>query len=410
MVGGATMDVGVQPWAPKYAIVRPTLSGEPVASTAPPLKLAVDATSLLDRPTGVGVFTREILSRLGERPDLDVTAFTVTWRGRDGLAEELPPGVRPVGPAVPARVARTVWRHSDQLTADWLASGPDVVHGPNFVVPPGGGAAEVVTIHDLTAVRYPEMCTPDVLAWPGLLRRALARGAWVHTVSESVATEVREAFPEAGDRVVPVPNGITRPAPPSGRSGASRGYHLAGGTNYLLALGTVEPRKDLPGLVEAFDVLATRHRDLRLVIAGPDGWGAEALTAARDRCRHRGRIVRLGWVDDESRSALLRGASVVAYPSRYEGFGLVPLEALAVGTPVVATAVGALPEVLGEAVPLVPAGDPAALARAVDRVLTDRSHRADLLARGAARVAHFSWDRTAEGLVELYRRAAAARR
>ncbi|MGI8756036.1 MAG: glycosyltransferase family 4 protein [Acidimicrobiales bacterium] len=376
----------------------------------PSLRVTYDATSLLDRPTGVGVFAREVLAGIGDRPDLDVTAMAVTWRGRGRLADQVPAGVSVAGRPVPARLARAAWLRTDQPSARALAGPADVVHGPNFVVPPGGGAAEVVTVHDLTALHFPELCTPDVLAWPPLLERALARGAWVHTVSHFVADELRDRFPMAPDRVVAIPNGL-RPPPPAvpGRSDAAAGRRLAGGDRFVLALGTVEPRKDLPSLVAAFDTLAGDDANLRLVIAGPDGLGAEALTAARDHATHHRRIVRLGWVDDHHRLALLRAASVVAYPSRYEGFGLVPLEALAVGTPVVATSVGALPEVLGDAAILVAPSDPDALAAALADELAGDARRVDRLAAGARRVAAYRWDDTVDALVDLYRCAASAR-
>lgn len=372
--------------------------------------MGFDATSLLDRPTGVGTFAREVLAGLAGRPEVAVTAFAVSLRGGRRLRAAVPAGVRTSGRVVPARLARAAWLRGDHPTARFLAGPVDVVHGPNFVVPPGGPAAEVVTVHDLTALHHPGLCTPDVLQWPPLLRRALRRGAWVHAVSGFVADEVRGAFPEAGGRVVAVPNGHTAPAPPTARSAAARGRHLAGTDRYVLAVGTVEPRKDLPLLVAAFDRLAADDPDLRLVIAGPDGWGAAALTEAVDRARHRRRVRRLGWVDDDTRWALVRGAAVVAYPSRYEGFGLVPLDAMSVRTPVVATAAGAVPEVVDDAARLVPVGDLDALTDALAGVLTDEAVAAALVAAGTARVARFRWDHTVSGLVDLYGRAVAAGR
>jgi glycosyltransferase involved in cell wall biosynthesis len=306
---------------------------------------------------------------------------------------------------MPARLARWAWQRGSLPTAPMLAGPVDVVHGPNFVVPPGGGAREVVTVHDLTALHHPEMCTPDVLAWPGLVRRALRRGAWVHTVSEFVADEVRTAFPDAGDRVVAVPNGIRRPSPADASSDEATGRRIAGGDRFLLALGTVEPRKDLPSLVAAFDLLAGDDADLRLVIAGAPGLAAPALDAAVAASPHRDRIVRRGTVPDAERLALLRGASVVVYPSLYEGFGLVPLEAMAVDTPVVSTATGAIPEVVGDAALLVAPGDVDALAGAVAEVLGDEDLRARLVADGQRRVDRYRWEDTVEGLVALYRSA-----
>lgn len=382
-----------------------SVSAQPPAE--PALRVSVDVTSLLDQMTGVGVFAHEVVTGLAARPDVDLSVFAVSWRGRDRLHQVVPSGARVHARPMPARLARMAWARFDVPTARQLAGPADVVHGPNFVVPPGGGAAEVVTVHDLTALRYPEMCTSDVLEWPGLLRRALRRGAWVHTVSEFVADEVREAFPEAGDRVVAVPNGVAVPPPADLTTDAGAGHHLAGGERYVLALGTVEPRKDLPTLVAAFDQVAGADADVKLVIAGGDGLAVDELQSAVARAAHGDRIVRLGRVTNAHRLALLRGAKVVAYPSRYEGFGLVPLEAMSVGTPVVATAVGAVPEVVGDAALLVPERDPGALASAIAQLLGDRALRETLSDAGLEHVGAFTWERTVEGLVSLYGAASA---
>jgi glycosyltransferase involved in cell wall biosynthesis len=374
------------------------------------LRLALDTTSLIGTRTGVGTLTAELLARLAIRPDLDVTAFAVTRRGAKTMAAELPLGVDAVTRPMVARPLRWCWTHSDRPPIEWWTGTVDVVHGPNFVVPPARAAAEVVTVHDLTCVRFPEMCTRDVLQVPTLLRRAIARGAWVHTVSEYVAAEVVEAFGADASRVVAVPNGAPSPIDPARRPAlGDRGRTLAGTDRYVLALGTLEPRKDLPTLVRAFDELAADDPDLGLVLAGPDGWGAEQVTAAIAGAHHGPRVRRLGWVTDADREALLVGASVVAYPSRYEGFGLPPLEALAAGTPVVATRAGALPEVLVDAAEWAEVGDATSVAAGLHAVLSDPGRAAAIVAAGAARLAAFSWDRTADGVVDLYRRAAAAR-
>jgi glycosyltransferase involved in cell wall biosynthesis len=298
---------------------------------------------------------------------------------------------------------RKLWRRFDGPRIERWTGPVDVVHGPNYVVPPAR-AARVVSIHDLTFLHHPEFCTRHVLEYPGLLRRALRTGAWVHTASDFVRDEVVELLGADPGRVVTVPLGVTaaRAADPAA------GRALAGGDRFVLALGTVEPRKNLPGLVAAFDELAATDPELRLVLAGPDGWGADQLAAALAASPHRDRVVRLGFVTEDDRGALLAGAAAVAVPSFYEGFGLSAAEAMLAGAPVVASDAGSHREVIGDAGLLVPAGDPIALAAALARVLDDEALAADLRRRGPARAGALTWDRTADGLVELYRKASAA--
>ena len=367
--------------------------------------LAVDATALLGPRTGIGAFVAELLPRLAVDPDLDVVAYATTWRGRGRLRPALPAGVRSVDRPLPARPLRAAWARADHPTLEGLIGPVDVVHGPNYVVPPTRSAARVASVHDLTFLRFPELSTSDTLAYGPLLRRAVAGGAWVHVDATAIGDEVVAELGVPPERVAVVPlapTAVPEADPADGRA-------LAGAERYVLALGTVEPRKDLPGLVTAFDAVAATVPDVRLVIAGPDGWGATALHEALDASAHRARIVRLGWVDDGQRAALLRGAAVLAYPSRYEGFGLPPLEAMSVGTPVVATDTGALPETCGDAAELVATGDVDALGAALARVLDDEGRADRLRAAGRANVARFSWDATTEGLVALYRRAVADR-
>jgi glycosyltransferase involved in cell wall biosynthesis len=364
------------------------------------MRLAYDVTSLLDVRTGVGAFAREVLARVAQLDDIDVVGYSVSWRGRGALADEsLPPGVALSTRPMAARPLRELWRRADWPPLTWWTGRVDVVHGPNFVVPPAAGAAELMTIHDLTCVRHPELCTRDTLQYPAIIRRAFRRGAHAHVVSQFVADEVIDVFAVDPEFVHVVYNGVD-----AVRVGdAARGRKRAGGERYVLALGTVEPRKDLPLLVDAFDAIAMFDADVRLVVAGQDGWGAEALTGAIARARHRDRVVRTGWVDGSTRADLLAGASVFAYPSRYEGFGLSPLEAMAVGVPVVTTTAGALPEILGDAALLVPPGDETALVGALSTALNDESVRLDLVARGRARVGAYSWDACAAGVAGLYR-------
>jgi len=376
--------------------------GPPRDAVAVAVRIAFDATALLEPRTGIATFAEEILTRLADRPGLDVVAFAVTWRGRGRLSELVPAGVEVVQRPMPARPLRLAWQRIDWPPIERWAGRIDVVHSPNYVVPPSRGA-RVVSVHDLTVLRFPELCTSDTLTYPRLIRRAVRGGAWVQTIPAFV-DDVVEAFDVPPDRVVAIRNGVSEVS----KGDPALGRTIAGGSRYVLGLGTIEPRKDFPMLVAAFDALAADDADLRLVIAGADGWDAERLTDAIAAAAHRDRIVRTGWVDDERRAALLAGASVLAYPSVYEGFGFPPLEAMAVGTPVVATAVGGIPDTVGDAAHLIPPGDVDALTAGLRDVLRDAELRDTLVAKGRRNLERFSWDRTTDEMVDLYERAAAS--
>jgi glycosyltransferase involved in cell wall biosynthesis len=368
--------------------------------------VAFDATPLLGTRAGVGAFCSGALPALAAVDGLRVRAFAVSWRRRGRIVEHLPPGVAVVERPMPARPIHRAWSVGSFPPIEWFTGRVDVVHGTNFVVPPARHAARVVTVHDLTTVRFPEMCDEYTQTFPRLVRRAIRAGAWVHTPSAYVRDEVIELLGAAPDRVravhhgVPTVDGADAGAGPV-PEGSSAGPVPDG--PYVLALGTVEPRKDLATLVRAFDQLAGRHRDLSLVVAGREGWGMESFESAVAASPWRHRLVRLGYVSEADRSCLLRRATVFAYASLYEGFGFPPLEAMVAGVPVVATTAGALPEVIGDGAALVAPGDAEALAAAIDGLLVDDEARADLVARGRRRIGRFSWEECAGGLASLYR-------
>jgi glycosyltransferase involved in cell wall biosynthesis len=365
--------------------------------------VAVDGTALLGQLTGIGSFAREIIGRLARADAIDLRLFAMSWRGRDRLAAVARAlgvgdgGVR--NRPLPARPMREVWKRADLPPVEWWTGPVDVVWGPNFVVPPARRAAELVTVHDLTPVHFPELCTRDTLDYPRLVRRAVDRGAWIQTDSEAVAEEVRDWLRIPADRVVAVPLGVT----PVSSGLAAAGRQLAGAARYVLAVGTIEPRKDLPTLVRAFDQVASHDGSIHLVVAGPDGWGVDAFQAAVDRAHHGDRIRRLGWVDDHDRADLLAGARCLAFPSRYEGFGLPPLEAMAAGLPVVTSDLPVLVEVTGSAAIHVPVGDSEALADALVRLDGDEALRDALIRLGRERAAGFTWDACADGIADLLR-------
>jgi glycosyltransferase involved in cell wall biosynthesis len=313
---------------------------------------------------------------------------------------------------MPARPLHAMWRQSNVPPVEWFIGDIDVVHGTNFVVPPTHRAGAVVSVHDLTPVHYPELCNEATLAYPGLIRRAIGRGAWVHTDSSFIADEVAAAFAIERDRVVTVHPGVPQLPEVSPEKAENIVQHLlpAGSGPFVLSVGTAEPRKDLPGLVRAFDAVASAEPDALLVLAGPSGWGEATLTAAIEGSKFASRIVRTGWVTPTELAALTGHASVLAYPSIYEGFGFPPLQAMAAGLPVVATRAGSLPEVLGDGAVMVDVGDHDALAHALIQLLGNDAVRQRAIDAGRVQAAKYEWDACAEGLEALYRRVHGERR
>jgi glycosyltransferase involved in cell wall biosynthesis len=366
-----------------------------------PVAVAFDATPLLGVRTGVGESVAGFIEAVGSAPDLAIVGFGLSANAGKELPGRLPASVKPGRRIpIPATALLRTWARFDHPAVELWTGPVDVVHGTNFVVPPSRKAARLVTVHDLTPLRFPELCSPTSLQYPGLIRRALEQGASVHTVSQAMADEVIEHFHVDADRVHVIYNGLAPLSPPRPRDASE--------PPYILAIGTVEPRKGFPDLVAAFDRMAESVPDVQLTIAGPAGWGEDALTGAIRRARHAGRIHRIGWTDD--RSSLIAGARVLAYPSLYEGFGLPPLEAMSLGVPVVATTAGAIPEVVGDAAVLVEPLDVPALAEALLATLRDPTARDRLIAAGKERVRNFTWTRAGEQLARLYRTLAETRR
>ncbi|KPM51403.1 glycosyl transferase family 1 [Frankia sp. R43] len=377
------------------------------------MRVVLDGTPLLGPRTGVGRYTAALLAGLGElarvdQLDLDVAATAFTWRGSAGLAAALPPGVRPAARRVPARLLQDAWMRSEHPPTEWLTGAADIIHGTNFVLGPLAAADGVLTVHDLSYLRTPDTVSEASARYTTLVPRGLRRAAAVLTPSQAVADEVIAAYRLDPELVTPTPLGVdpawfTAAAP-------ARSWLAAHGLpdRYLLFVGSAEPRKNLPALLEALRRLRATERDTPpLALVGPPGWGPALDTAGLPPEA----VVTLGYLDDAELRSVVAGAAVLCFPSRYEGFGLPPLEALAAGTRVVAADIPAVREVVGGAagVRLVAGGRADAfaddLAGALSAALSAPANGTET-ARGRDHARAFTWRRTAELTAAVYQRVA----
>ena len=364
------------------------------------------------RQAGLSRYIDELLFELPRvAPDLQVIGFTGN--------EALPPSVlarRPhnlvLAPSrFPTRRApvRIAWEQA-VLPGAALRHRLDLLHCPVNVRPVLSPCPTVVTIHDLVFLRSPESFHPAKRRYLSAMTGWSARHAsHVIAVSESTRQDVIDLLGVRPNRVTTVRNGVGeqfKPLPPDERA-AFRAQHGISG-RAVLYVGTLEPRKNLPMLIRAFALLAEdpAFEDVTLYIGGSKGWHYDEIFATAERLglTSSGRVTFLGRVPDEQLPLWYNVATVVAYPSLYEGFGLPALEAMSCGTPVLASNTSALPEVVGDGGLLLDPAGGAAWLDALRAVLSDASLRAALAEKALKQAAGFSWSRSARETAEVYRR------
>lgn len=354
------------------------------------MRVALDCGPLLDPSTGVGRYVDE-LGRALEASGVELVRYAVALRGSsDAIGDHSIRRLR-----LPARFAQVTWRRFGRPAIESLVGDVGVVHGTNFVLPALARTPGVVTIHDLSFFR--DDTFPGGARLRELVPWSLERASVVVTPTRAVAAELVELLGVGDERIAVTPEGVAPHffgAGPLSRLALGR-MGIPG--PFILALGTIEPRKNLPRLLAAWDSIRGELEGWRLVIAGPRGWG--------DELRATEGVMLLGRVGDETLPGLLAAAEIFCYPSLYEGFGLPPLEAMAAGTCAVVGSYAAAPEVLGDAAVLVEPTDIGALAESLRSLAGDADTRRRLAMAGRARALSFTWERTARTTAAAYQRA-----
>ncbi len=372
------------------------------------LRIAFDATAIPANRAGAGIYIFSLVKALAAVDrDNEYRVFVKPEHGEEMGA--LGPNFAVV--TVPSLSAprRLVWEQTGLALAvrRWRA---DVLHSPHYTMPLvlGGGCRRVVTFHDMTYFLMPKLHSRfHRRFFPPMMQAAARRADWLIAVSESTRRDVLRLLDPAPSKVVTVLEAagpVFRPVPSAEVLAACTRHGLTPG-RFLLYVGVLEPRKNVPMLLQAFARVAAQFPDVPLVIVGKKGWMYDAIFAEMTALGLADRVIFTGYVPEEDLPRLYGGARAFVYPSLYEGFGLPVLEAMQCGAPVVTTDISSMPEVAGDAALLVKPDDVDGLAAALTRVLSEDALVADLKRRGLARAALFSWERTARETRAVYEEA-----
>lgn len=370
------------------------------------MRILVDYRPALRERTGVGEYVHELAkalsgSQAGTFGD-QVTLFTSSWKDRLAPAaiSEMPPSVRIVDVKVPVRALVWSWNRLEWPPVEWLAGTHDVVHSQSPLLIPAGGAAQVVTVHDLDFLRHPEQMTAEIRRdYPALARSHASRAHAVIVSSRYAADEVTRELQLDPSRVHVCPSG--RPSwaeEVRARRSSSRPHHI-------LFLGTLSVRKNVGTLLEAYARLLSMHSGTTppLVLAGHRTAASARWEARCEQAPLRGHVDITGYVDTPKRIELYEKAVMLVLPSYEEGFGLPVLEAMACGVPVIVSSRGSLPEVAGAAATPIDPDDAEAFANEMLAVLT--GDNASRIERGLEQAARFDWAGCAAAARKAYQSA-----
>lgn len=281
----------------------------------------------------------------------------------------------------------------------------DLLHSPDFIPPFRRNCKSVITIHDLAFLLYPHFLTKESARYYGQIDQAWRRTDHIIAVSEATKQDSIKMLgvPEKKITVIhEAANPIYRPIP-AAEAKAHVKKHYKIDKNFILFVSTIEPRKNLPGLLQAYRRLRDDYkRDELLVLAGANGWLWEEVYETVSRLNLEDHVAFLGRVPSEDLVHLYNAARLLVHPSFYEGFGLTPLEALTCGTPAIVSNTAALPEVVGDAALLIDPHDIEGMTVAMMRVLTENELRDDLSSKGLKRARQFSWEKAAQKTLEIY--------
>src|SRR5215472_7462157 len=369
------------------------------------MRIAIDYSAAVNQRAGIGRLVRNQVLALSE-VDHENDYRLVYARPNRGTAPQFPMAGNfstcEVG--LRERWLTILWHRAKlPVPADWLSGPVDLYHCPDFVLPPLRRARGILTVHDLAFLMRPDCADARLRAYlEEVVPRSVRRADFIIADSENTRNDLVVLMGVRPSSVAVVPGGVEErftPVTDAEQLGKARRKLGVGNAPFILAIGVIEPRKNLNRLMDAFAALKERGNvpdNLKLVLAGGKGWLYDDIFAHHADSPVRGDILLPGFVADNLLPAIYSAAETLAFPSLYEGFGLPILEAMACGTPVVASRASCLPEVAEGAALLIDPTSVEGLAGALELALLDGDLRSRLIAHGLERAAAYTWTRAAE--------------
>lgn len=371
------------------------------------MNIAVDAFPLTARaPSGIPNYLRNILFHL-LRLDKEDAYFLYCKNPFEFAGEENPTlKFSRSAKETSTSYGNTIWLFTKGIRL-MNSDGIDLLWGPRHMLPPllPGKIKTVLTVHDLVWRYFPEtMERYNLLVMKLLAERSIKAADHIIAVSNSTAQAIMDFFGVRREKISVIYNGTDRYIPLDKDESAeyiSEGYKT--NRDYVLTVSTVEPRKNLKTLLRAFSKL--KPEGPQLLVAGASGWGTSSIHEEYERLGLTERNVKfLGYVPEENMNRLYSGAKLFVFPSLYEGFGIPPLEAMASGTPVIASNSSSIPEVVGDVGLLLNPHIAGEWTEAIGRALSDASLLEEMRNKGIERAAFFSWEEAARKTLEVFRR------
>jgi len=374
------------------------------------MRIAIDYTAAIRQRAGIGNYVRKLVDAMLEQDASN--QYTLLTSGRPTRERPFPTAdnVRGRSIFIPDRYLNIIWyRWRLPLYATYFSGQVDIYHGPDFALPPiGKTLRKVVTVHDLSFLEHPEYAVPSLAAYlKKVVPEAVAAADVVCTVSQEVSRTLVEHFQTPREKLVVIPNGVSphfkRITDPV-LLGATR--HKFGLKHPLvLAVGTLEPRKNHIGLIKAFYQAQKKKRGpAMLALAGGKGWLYEETQSLVEELKLEKKVRFLGRVSDLEMVSLYSLADVFAFPSFVEGFGVPPLEAMACGAPVITSNTSSLPEAVGDAALLIDPYNTGELSGAITRILENKQLQEELRQKGYERVKEYTWLASAQKMLSVYQK------